>query len=81
MRILFFLNSRRFSGNDDECTRLIHENYTTIFSSTGSHNKGSSKLTLKNFVNFSWGHFFYRGQLIAMHITEKFVAYGFSKRK
>ncbi|VVC44130.1 WD40/YVTN repeat-like-containing domain,Enhancer of mRNA-decapping protein 4, WD40 repeat region,WD40- [Cinara cedri] len=69
----------RFIGNDEESTHLIHDSCTTIFSSTGSHNKGSSKLTLKNFVNYSWGQYYYRGQLIALHIGEKYLAYAFTK--
>ncbi|XP_026817328.1 enhancer of mRNA-decapping protein 4 homolog [Rhopalosiphum maidis] len=67
----------RFVG-DEECTRTIHSNSIQVFSSQGSHNKGSSKLTLKNFVNFNWDQCYYRGQLIALHISEKYIAYGFS---
>lgn len=70
---------RRFLGNDD--TYLIKENVTTIFSSHGAHTKGSSKLTLKNFVDFNWNVGYYRGQLIAIHIKENIIAYGFAKRK
>ncbi|XP_022170349.1 enhancer of mRNA-decapping protein 4 [Myzus persicae] len=66
-----------FNG-DEECTHTIHSNSTKVFSSQGSHNKGSSKLTLKNFVNFNWDQCYYRGQLIALHISEKYIAYGFS---
>lgn len=66
-----------FTG-DEECTHTIHSNSTKVFSSQGSHNKGSSKLTLKNFVNFNWDQCYYRGQLIALHISEKYIAYGFS---
>lgn len=68
-------------GNDEECTLLITDDSTKVISSSGEHTKGSSKLTLKNFVNFNWDHCYYRGQLIAIHISEKFVAYGFNKRK
>lgn len=71
---------RRFIG-DEECTHTIHSNSTKVFSSQGSHNKGSSKLTLKNFVNFNWDQCYYPGQLIALHISEKFIAYGFSSSK
>ncbi|XP_025194256.1 enhancer of mRNA-decapping protein 4 [Melanaphis sacchari] len=63
---------------DEECTQTIHGNSIKVFSSQGSHNKGSSKLTLKNFVNFNWDQCYYRGQLIALHISEKYIAYGFS---
>ncbi|XP_029348674.1 enhancer of mRNA-decapping protein 4 isoform X1 [Acyrthosiphon pisum] len=67
----------RFIG-DEECTHTIHSNSTKVFSSQGSHNKGSSQLTLKNFVNFNWDQCYYLGQLIALHISEKYIAYGFS---
>lgn len=76
----YFYFCRRFVGNDEESTYLVQENCTTVFSSPGSHNKGSSKLTLKNFVNFNWDECYYRGQLIALHISESFMAYGFTKR-
>ncbi|XP_025421939.1 enhancer of mRNA-decapping protein 4 [Sipha flava] len=69
----------RFDGNDEDCTHLLKENMTTIFASSGSHKKGSSKLTLKNFVDFNWEHSYYHGQLIALHISEDYIAYGFSK--
>lgn len=78
---MFFSIYRRFSGNDEECTHLIPDNYTKVVSSRGLHNKGSSNLTLKNFVDFNWEHEYYRGQLIALHISEQYIAYGFSKRK
>lgn len=71
---------RKFN-QDEETTHLINENCSTIVSSQLSQNKGSSKLTLKNFVNFNWDLCYYRGQLIALHISEKFIAYGFTKRK
>lgn len=78
---IFGFNFRRFDGNDEECTNLIEDNNTTIFGSSGSHEKGSSKLTLKNFVDFNWDHRYYHGQLIAIHVKEEFIAYSFSKRK
>jgi hypothetical protein len=78
---VFGFHFRRFDGNDEDCTHLLKENMTTIFASSGSHKKGSSKLTLKNFVDFNWEHSYYHGQLIALHISEDYIAYGFSKRK
>jgi len=78
---VFFFIYRKFIGNDDECTLLVQENCTAIFPSKKSHTKGSSNLTLKNFVDFKWDHRYYRGQLIALHINEKLIAYGFFKRK
>lgn len=76
--LLFF---REFDGNDEDCTHLLYKNDTKIISSQESHNKGSSKLTLRNFVDFSWDHYYYRRQLIALNLTEQYVAYGFTKRK
>lgn len=69
-------------GNDEDCTLLVNKYSTRIYSSSSKeHTKGSSKLTLKNFVNFNWNQTYYQGQLIAIHISEKLVAYGFNKRK
>lgn len=44
--------------------------------SSGNHEKGSSKVKLKNIVDFSWEVRFYTGQLIAVNPPGKYVAYG-----
>lgn len=79
--MFFSLNMfRKFSVDEPTCF-LSGKNKTTIHASEGSHVEGSSKLKLKNFVNFNWDVNYYRGQLIAVHINETVIAYGFAKRK
>ncbi|XP_050426511.1 enhancer of mRNA-decapping protein 4 [Adelges cooleyi] len=68
-----------FNGNDDDCTHIIKRNETTIMLSQGSHKKGSSKLKLKNLVDFNWEERYYKGRLIAMHIGGTVLAYAFVK--
>ncbi|XP_050529005.1 enhancer of mRNA-decapping protein 4 [Daktulosphaira vitifoliae] len=69
----------KFDGNDDDCTFHIHSNETKIISSQGLHEKGSSRMKLKNFVDFCWEERFYKGHLIAIHISGNYIAYGFTK--
>jgi hypothetical protein len=44
--------------------------------STGDHDVGSSKLTIRNLVNFGWEHVYVPGQLVAADITGEYLAYG-----
>ena len=48
----------------------------SVTTSSGNHEKGSSKVKLKNIVDFSWEVRFYTGQLIAVNPSGKYVAYG-----
>jgi len=48
----------------------------TIIPSPGDHNHGSSKVKLKNIVDFTWDHHLYTGQLLAVHVSGKYLAYG-----
>lgn len=47
-----------------------------IVCSTGKHNHGSSKVKLTNVVDYNWEHKYYMGQLLAVHLSGKFFAYG-----
>lgn len=48
----------------------------TIIPSPGDHDHGSSKVKLKNIVDFTWDHLLYTGQLLAVHVSGKYLAYG-----
>lgn len=48
----------------------------TIIPSPGDHDHGSSKVKLKNIVDFTWDHHLYTGQLLAVHVSGKYLAYG-----
>lgn len=55
---------------------LVSGENVTIIPSSGKHTVGSSKVKLKNLVDYSWEHKFYPGQILAIHISGKYVAYG-----
>lgn len=47
----------------------------SVVGSAGSHDHGSSKIKLKNFVDYKWEVKNYIGRLIAVHLEGKYVAY------
>ena len=48
----------------------------TILPSPGDHDVGSSKLKITNIVNFGWEHKYYPGQLVTVHKSGDYFAYG-----
>ena len=44
--------------------------------SSGDHEMGSSKLEISNIVNFGWEFQYCPGQLVAIHKSGSFFAYG-----
>ncbi|XP_076633941.1 enhancer of mRNA-decapping protein 4 homolog Ge-1 isoform X1 [Colletes latitarsis] len=65
-----------FSGQEDQHSVGLYSANVTVIPSPGGHNHGSSKVTLKNIVDFTWEHNFYSGQLLAVHMSGKYLAYG-----
>ena len=47
-----------------------------VVPSSGDHELGSSKLEIKNVVNFGWEFQYCYGQLVAVHKLGNFYAYG-----
>ena len=47
----------------------------TIVTSNADHSLGSAKPQIKNFVNYSWEHRYYPGQLVAHDWSSKYLAY------
>ncbi|PSN46679.1 hypothetical protein C0J52_06384 [Blattella germanica] len=75
-KLLLMPQTIRFTGTDDSnSTEVCCEN-VSIIPSSGLHESGSSKVKLKNVVDFSWELRFYSGQLLAVHVEGKYVAYG-----
>lgn len=66
----------RFTGTDERNSSEVFCEKVTIVPSSGLHETGSSKVKLKNVVDFSWEMRFYTGQLLAVHVGGKYVAYG-----
>lgn len=48
----------------------------TVIPSAGGHDSGSSKVKLQNMVDYTWEERFYTGQLLAVHMGGKYIAYG-----
>lgn len=46
-----------------------------VTGSNGTHERGSSKIKLKNIVDYKWEVKNYNGRLVAVHIDGKYVAY------
>lgn len=71
-----FYHYRRFKGSDSEYSAAIVAQDVTVNCSSGSHIEGSSKVKLTNLVEYQWEFKYYIGQLIAIHIDGKIIAYG-----
>lgn len=65
-----------FSGQEDQHSIELFSTDVTIVPSLGGHDHGSSKVKLKNIVDFTWELKFYTGQLLAVHMSGKYLAYG-----
>lgn len=71
--ILFFSNFKPF---DKQCCHSIKTNHTLVYGCGGSHTRGSSKVKLKNVVDYKWEHkYYYPGHLVAVHRDGKHLAY------
>ncbi|KAL6266731.1 hypothetical protein P5V15_003567 [Pogonomyrmex californicus] len=76
LRHLHFEQSVQFSGREDQHSVELCSTNVTIIPSPGDHDHGSSKVKLKNIVDFTWDHHLYTGQLLAVHVSGKYLAYG-----
>ncbi|KAL0894386.1 hypothetical protein ABMA27_013009 [Loxostege sticticalis] len=64
-----------FSEGDGVCSAEVFANQVVVTTNAGNHNHGSSKVKLKNLVDYNWEPKFYPGQLLAIHLSGKFLAY------
>ncbi|KAH8378342.1 hypothetical protein KR093_010780, partial [Drosophila rubida] len=65
-----------FKPYDKECCHNIKTNHTKIYGCGGTHARGSSKVKLKNVVDYKWEHkYYYPGHLVAVHRDGKHLAY------
>ncbi|KAK9701745.1 WD40 region of Ge1, enhancer of mRNA-decapping protein [Popillia japonica] len=71
-----FSQNIRFKGSDSEYSAAIVAQDVTVNCSAGTHDDGSSKVKLTNLVEYQWEFKYYIGQLIAIHIDGKIIAYG-----
>lgn len=73
---IYYSVSREFNGQEDQHSVELCSTNVTIIPSPGDHDHGSSKVKLKNIVDFTWDHHLYTGQLLAVHVSGKYLAYG-----
>jgi len=65
----------QFNGSDETNCFPVKGSEVDIVTSEGDHEVGSSKLKIKNIVNFGWEHKYYPGQLVAAHMSGNYIAY------
>ncbi|XP_014468232.1 PREDICTED: enhancer of mRNA-decapping protein 4 isoform X2 [Dinoponera quadriceps] len=75
LRHLNFQQTVEFTGQEDQYSVELCSTNVTIVPSPGGHDHGSSKVKLKNIVDFTWEHHLYTGQLLAVHVSGKYLAY------
>ncbi|XP_032678141.1 enhancer of mRNA-decapping protein 4 [Odontomachus brunneus] len=76
LRHLHYQQTVEFTGQEDQHSVELCSTNVTIVPSPGGHDHGSSKVKLKNIVDFTWEHNLYTGQLLAVHVSGKYLAYG-----
>jgi enhancer of mRNA-decapping protein 4 len=65
-----------YTGSETEFSAKVVGQEVTVHCNSGQHNHGSSKVKLINRIDYNWEFHYYRGQLVAVHINGKIVAYG-----
>ncbi|XP_063618137.1 enhancer of mRNA-decapping protein 4 [Cydia splendana] len=64
-----------FSDGDGVCSSEVYASEVVVTTNAGNHNHGSSKVKLKNLVDYNWEPKFYSGNLLAVHMSGKYLAY------
>uniref|UniRef100_A0A2A4JUR8 Uncharacterized protein n=1 Tax=Heliothis virescens TaxID=7102 RepID=A0A2A4JUR8_HELVI len=64
-----------FSDGDGVCSAEVYSTNVMVNTNAGNHDHGSSKVKLKNLVDYNWEPKFYAGQLLAIHTNGKYLAY------
>lgn len=70
-----------FNDSDKEYSFEILAQEVTVNCSAGNHNHGSSKVKLTDVVDYNWELRFYVGQLLAVHLNGRVIAYGMKGKK
>lgn len=69
------LSDREFFGDEDNQCYEITESDIVVYGTKSRSDHGSSKVKLKNIVDYKWEVKNYPGHLIAVHLDGKCVAY------
>ncbi|XP_012157924.1 enhancer of mRNA-decapping protein 4 homolog [Ceratitis capitata] len=64
-----------FTADNEQCCFEITTKNVNVIGSAGTHDHGSSKVKLKNIVDYKWEVKNYPGHLIAVHMDGKHIAY------
>ncbi|XP_026737919.1 enhancer of mRNA-decapping protein 4 isoform X2 [Trichoplusia ni] len=64
-----------FSDGDGVCSSEVYSTNVLVNTNAGNHDHGSSKVKLKNLVDYNWEPKFYAGQILAIHTSGKYLAY------
>lgn len=73
--VYMYIYSRSFSDGDGVCSAEVFSTNVLVNTNAGNHDHGSSKVKLKNLVDYNWEPKFYSGQLLAIHTSGKYLAY------
>ncbi|XP_054281595.1 enhancer of mRNA-decapping protein 4 [Macrosteles quadrilineatus] len=65
-----------FSSAEKEEPFEVYATDVAVIPSQGTHDTGSSKVKLHNMVDYTWEERFYTGQLLAVHMSGVYIAYG-----
>lgn len=57
------------------CSAEVYSTDVVVTTNAGKHDHGSSKVKLKNLVDYNWEPKYYSGQLLAIHMSGKYLAY------
>ncbi|KAM8716040.1 hypothetical protein ACLKA7_002996 [Drosophila subpalustris] len=65
-----------FKSYEKQCCYSVKTNHTKVYGCGGTHARGSSKVKLKNVVDYKWEQkYYYPGHLVAVHRDGKHLAY------
>lgn len=56
-------------------TSEVYATDVVVTTNAGTHSHGSSKVKLKSLVDYNWEPRLYSGQLLAVHLSGKYLAY------
>lgn len=73
--IIFFLICSTFRPEERKHCYETHGKDVIVTGNSGKHDHGSSKVKLKNLVDYKWEQKQYPGRLIAVHLDGNHVAY------
>lgn len=65
-----------FSGSDPDPTFAVHSRDVEVESADGTSTNGISRIKANNIVDYSWEERFFSGQMLAVHRSTKYIAYG-----